>query len=443
MQDVGVAVVDFQWSGWGLPVLDVVYVLFTSVQPDVIKQSEEELLRFYYHALQQQLSQKIIEIFEWKTFLEWYQIAYLDYVRFLVGSMWGNVTETSIAQNCNSINQGMHKRDKSHLLFMIAKTATLMQAYDTKRSQQQPSLVVAILNEAVKVAQIAGEEICHIINSDQSLRIKDKGRAGPQTIADRTAEHIIINHLSKIFPNLKIIGEEGSSSRGYSNHEILERKIAASPDIVLNCLSRDDGYEGTDLSDITVWVDPLDGTRELINENYLGVTVLIGIAVRGRPVAGVVHQPFRESLDGCQSGRLWWGQIGEGVFIGPHKYTMDDRQDSKRCIVATTRTWAAWLPDNLVQQLNPQQILNVGGAGNKTIMLLEGVITHWVFPRSDTNRWDTCAPEALLRACGGNLVDTSGNLYDYAGSEVSNFNGVVAARSNNAWQRCASSFHWS
>ena len=43
---------------------------------------------------------------------------------------------------------------------------------------------------------------------------------------------------------------------------------------------------------LTVWVDPLDGTKEY-TEGFLDhVTVLIGIAVGKRAVAGVINQPF-------------------------------------------------------------------------------------------------------------------------------------------------------
>ena len=41
-----------------------------------------------------------------------------------------------------------------------------------------------------------------------------------------------------------------------------------------------------------MWVDPLDGTKEY-TEGFLDhVTVLIGIAVGKRAVAGVINQPF-------------------------------------------------------------------------------------------------------------------------------------------------------
>ena len=46
------------------------------------------------------------------------------------------------------------------------------------------------------------------------------------------------------------------------------------------------------LNEFTVWVDPLDATKEY-SEGFLDhVTVLIGIALGKKAVAGVIHQPF-------------------------------------------------------------------------------------------------------------------------------------------------------
>ena len=46
------------------------------------------------------------------------------------------------------------------------------------------------------------------------------------------------------------------------------------------------------LKEFTVWVDPLDATKEY-SEGFLDhVTVLIGIALGKKAVAGVIHQPF-------------------------------------------------------------------------------------------------------------------------------------------------------
>ena len=50
--------------------------------------------------------------------------------------------------------------------------------------------------------------------------------------------------------------------------------------------------QGAKIEDLTVWVDPLDGTKEF-TEGYLDhVTVLVGIAIGKKAIGGVIHQPF-------------------------------------------------------------------------------------------------------------------------------------------------------
>lgn len=46
------------------------------------------------------------------------------------------------------------------------------------------------------------------------------------------------------------------------------------------------------LSSVTVYVDPLDGTYEYKEGRYEMVTTLIGIAVDGKAIAGVVYHPW-------------------------------------------------------------------------------------------------------------------------------------------------------
>ena len=53
------------------------------------------------------------------------QVAFLDYVRFLIGSMWGACTPESFAAKACDLNQGMHKRDAKLHAAMVGKAAAL------------------------------------------------------------------------------------------------------------------------------------------------------------------------------------------------------------------------------------------------------------------------------------------------------------------------------
>jgi hypothetical protein len=92
----------------------------------------------------------------------------------------------------------------------------------------------------------------------------------------------------------------------------------------------------------------------------------------------------------------------------------------------------------LVAKLAPEGgETRVGGAGNKVITVISGEYDAYFYPQTGTKRWDTCAPEALLRIAGGHLVDASTGLRytygrDVASSDpgtpdVVNAGGVLAA----------------
>lgn len=91
------------------------------------------------------------------------------------------------------------------------------------------------------------------------------------------------------------------------------------------------------------------------------VTVLIGVAIRGRAVGGVIHQPYYNYLsDGEGVGRTIWGLVGLGVG----GFTPQEPPPG-RLIVVTTRSHY----DNVVKQaldsLQADDIIRVGGAGHK------------------------------------------------------------------------------
>jgi hypothetical protein len=98
------------------------------------------------------------------------QVAFLDYVRYLVGSMWGSCTPATFTARRGDINQGMHKRDAAHQLAMVIRAAQLLSGrlsrivpFDAEQMAQWNALPLALRSAAAGVH--AAEEAGAIVRS--------------------------------------------------------------------------------------------------------------------------------------------------------------------------------------------------------------------------------------------------------------------------------------
>ena len=149
-------------------------------------------------------------------------------------------------------------------------------------------------------------------NNEGGVRQVDYKIAGDPrsalTAADLAAQLAVVEPLATAWPGLRIVGEEdlacdvGAAADG---------AVCASPLIEVQpvpVLRRDrcDGLRKyasiaqeerrdiveASLERVTVFVDPLDGTREFVEGRLENVQCLVGVAVDGRAVAGAVGLPF-------------------------------------------------------------------------------------------------------------------------------------------------------
>lgn len=163
------------------------------------------------------------------------------------------------------------------------------------------------------------------------------------------------------------------------------------------------------------------------------MTVLIGIAVRGEPVGGVIHKPFVKSPSG-EDGLTYWALKGLGSR-GVKARSTAVPQTTEELSVVITRSHYTDLVQKTVAALNPREQIRAGGCGNKTMMVLEGKVDAYVFPSPGTKKWDTCAADAIIRANGGLLTDVNGDPLDYSSWDAyRNKMGLIVTMSREAHQ---------
>ncbi|XP_036309488.1 3'(2'),5'-bisphosphate nucleotidase 1 isoform X5 [Pipistrellus kuhlii] len=266
-----------------------------------------------------------------------------------------------------------------------------------------PTVLMRLVASAYSIAQKAGTIVRRVIAEGDLGIVEKTSPTDLQTKADRMAQMSICSSLARKFPKLTIIGEE-----------------------------------------LVVWVDPLDGTKEYTEGLLDNVTVLIGIAYEGKAIAGVINQPYynyqtsdKQKLrehrkeakagPGAALGRTIWGILGLGAF----GFQLKEVPAGKH-IITTTRSHSNKLVTDCVTAMNPDDVLRVGGAGNKIIQLIEGKASAYVFASPGCKKWDTCAPEVILHAVGGKLTDVHGNALQYD-KEVKHMNsaGVLASLRNH------------
>lgn len=297
-------------------------------------------------------------------------------------------------------------------------------------------VMLKVLSHTVSLATRAGAEIRKILLSGK-LGVVDKsqGLLDYQTEADRLAQRMIVANLSRKFPASFIVGEEQLEEDKQADEKLLIDDY----DQEILKLNLPNDYNDIQENDLTIWIDPLDGTTEFVKGLLEHVTVLIGISYKGRSVAGVIHQPFHGyGIDSVSThgeemlarvselkGRTMWGLVGLGCFGVEPKSLPEDK-----FIITTTASHSNANVEESIASLKPDQVLKVGGAGHKVLLVLEGKAHAFVFTSNGCKRWDTSAPEALLRAAGGRLTDAFGKQIEYQYNDsrgYQNFLGVVAA----------------
>jgi histidinol phosphatase-like enzyme (inositol monophosphatase family) len=253
------------------------------------------------------------------------------------------------------------------------------------RQTLSPERLNAFEAFAVDLARAAGAAILPLFRA--SAGVEDKGAAkgldfDPVTAADRGAEAAIRQAIAARFPEHGVLGEEYGEDRAEAEF---------------------------------VWVlDPIDGTRGFIAGLPLWTT-LIALRWRGRPVVGLIAQPYLDE-----------------VFVGTALGSRLIRSDAVRqlavrpcprlseAIVGTTDPLAYFSASEQVafQKVRDAARLTRLGADAYSFALVALGATDLVVEPSALKPWDVEAAIPLIEGAGGVVTDWRGGPLGSNGGQV-------------------------
>ena len=238
----------------------------------------------------------------------------------------------------------------------------------------------------------------------------------------------------------------------------IEKATSKKIDSLQQLLVPDNMEEDIPIDELTLFVDPLDGTREFVEGRLENVACLIGVSRNGKSLAGTVGLPFPNgALD--SEPLVHYSLLSEetdafiGTSLDASSPSSENERDSKeasstpstitvftgdsndpvlrnatQAAISIASTTLSDMPSS--EDSTPKSPTHsiIGGTASKFLAVANTpnsiAITHF-----KTQLWDTCATEALVHGKGGKVTDLFGSPLPHSANYKpgSNVFGVVAS----------------
>ncbi|WP_050383059.1 3'(2'),5'-bisphosphate nucleotidase CysQ [Bradyrhizobium pachyrhizi] len=248
-------------------------------------------------------------------------------------------------------------------------------------NRAKPSLIgceaaATLLESLTELVIRAGEAILAVNRS--AMKVTGKSDGSPVTEADLAADHIIVEGLTRLAPQVSLLSEE--------------RVHLATPPY----------------KDSFFLIDPLDGTKEFVagrNE----FTVNVALVTQGVPLLGIVGAPAL--------GLIWRGIVGKGA----ERLTSQAGAVSQAVPIKTRPCPPRGAPWTVAVSRShgdarTEAFIDARGGAVRAVLgsavkfgrVAEGEVD--IYPRlSPTSEWDVAAGHAVVVAAGGKVTDSNGS----------------------------------
>lgn len=244
------------------------------------------------------------------------------------------------------------------------------------------------LQEAINAGLLAKKAILDFYQKGFDVEIKSDN--SPVTQADKTADKIIKDYLSKVFPTHAFLTEE---SEDHADR----------------------------LANDYVWiVDPVDGTKDFIAKDD-EFTTNIALAYKHEVVVGVILIPAKNEIYYASKDNGTY-YLKEGT--APVKIHVNDKLED-----LTVLTSVFHLNDTeraLIEKHNDKiKHVEKKGSALKACLIAHGQAEISYRMSAGTKEWDTAASTIVLEEAGGVFVEPDGKHMVYNREDVYNRKGYV------------------
>jgi len=231
----------------------------------------------------------------------------------------------------------------------------------------------ALINVMVKAARRAGRSLKRDLGEIENLQVSLKGPANFVSLADKRAEEMLYEDLSKARPGYGFIGEEGGTR------------------------------VGSDKSHTWI-VDPLDGTTNFLH-GIPQFAISIGLQREETIIAGLIYNPANDEL--------YIAERGKGAFLNDQRLRVAGRRQLHDCVIACGLPHIGRgdheLSGREMAALQPKVagLRRFGAAALDMAFVAAGRLDgYW---ERNLKSWDMAAGQILIREAGGIVSGLAGN----------------------------------
>ncbi len=230
----------------------------------------------------------------------------------------------------------------------------------------------------VEVAKLVAQEAgaMALDYARRGVTAETKSDESPVTAADRACEKLIVETISREFPDDGILGEEGANRESRNGRKWI--------------------------------IDPIDGTRDFVRGIPLWA-VLIGLEADGEVIAGAAHSPGQ--------GALLWASRGGGAWANGARIRVSDKTNPSDAVLSFNgfnKVGVRSFKNELLPWVGQFWAVRSLGGAVDAILLAQGKADVWIEPNAAP--WDLAPLKILIEEAGGVFRSHNGENTIYAGN---------------------------